>query len=59
MIFSMVLRQFNYAESKKIGGKILKPGEHVVNRKLSRSRLRENRQIVSRLLKVVETQIWA
>ena len=53
--FSTVLGQLDHAESKKIGGKIWNVGEHAVNRDLNHARDREIRELVSRLLKVVET----
>ena len=53
--FSTVLGQLDHAKSNKIGSKIWNIGEHAVNRDLNHMRDREIRELVSRLLKVVET----
>ena len=57
--FSTVFGQLKGVESSLPTAIILKCCEKCENRRFRRARNRENQQTVSRLLKVVETRIWA
>ena len=57
--FSTVFGQLKGVESSLPGAIILQRCEKFENRRFSRAQNRENRESVSRLRKVVETQIWA
>ena len=57
--FSTVFGQLKGVEESLPTAIILTVCEKFENRRFRRARNRENRNTVSRLLKVVETQIWA
>ena len=57
--FSTVFGQLKCVESSLPGAIIFLWCEKFENRRFRHARNRENRTIVSRLLKVVKTQIWA